>query len=325
MPSSDVHATRRAFVFALTLAAAACCGGSARAQTTARGFAVDRLYASAPGGGWFVMDALDMHGGLGGALSFSLGYAGNPLVVRDGGQRLAVVSDEASADFGFAITYQRWRFYINLDLPLATMGQSGASDGYVITAPSVTLGSHPDSVADARLGVDVRLYGAPGGRFRLGASAQLFVPNGYRADYDSDDTFRGMVRALAAGDSGRFVYAAQLGVHIRPLDDVALPGYPRGSELLFGVAGGVKLPLGRRPLVVIIGPEVFGASAFRAFFGAQTTALEALAGARLEGTGDRGLQWRAKLGIGGGLDARFGAPEWRIVAGIEIFDHRAAH
>src|ERR1700722_8370307 len=51
----------------------------ADAQQQPSGFAVERLYQSAPGGGWFVMDDLDMTGRLGGAVSLTSGYARNPL------------------------------------------------------------------------------------------------------------------------------------------------------------------------------------------------------------------------------------------------------
>jgi hypothetical protein len=60
-----------------------------------RGFGVERFMPSAPGGGWLVMDALDLSGNLGGALELTLGYAANPLRVTDGLTRLAVVSSEA--------------------------------------------------------------------------------------------------------------------------------------------------------------------------------------------------------------------------------------
>jgi hypothetical protein len=306
--------------FALLMLAASAHAAPPHAPPQAQGFGVERLYPSAPEGGWFVMDALDMHGGLGGAMALNIGYAGNPLRVTDGVNHLSLVSDEASADFGFALTYQRWRWYLNLGLPLAIYGRSGMVGGYAFAGPAVNLGSNPDTVSDARIGTDVRIVGGAQSRFRLGAGAQLFVPSGTRADYDTDDTFRGMVRVLFAGDVGRFTYAGQLGVHIRPLDD-ATPGSPRGSELLFGVAGGAKLPVGRA-WAVVVGPEIFGATAFRSFFGANNTALEGLLSGRIEGTRDNGLQLRIKLGIGAGLNQRFGAPEWRLVAGIEVFNHR---
>jgi len=70
------------------------------------GFAVERFYPSAAGGGWLVMDDLDLHGGFGGAIEISSGYARKPLQVvsPDGTQHLALVSDQAFADFSIAAT-----------------------------------------------------------------------------------------------------------------------------------------------------------------------------------------------------------------------------
>jgi hypothetical protein len=75
----------------------------ADAQQQADGFAVERLYQSAPGAGWFVMDDLDISGRLGGAVSLTSGYARNPLVITgpDGKQKLMVVLQEAFVDFGW--------------------------------------------------------------------------------------------------------------------------------------------------------------------------------------------------------------------------------
>jgi hypothetical protein len=192
----------------------------------------------------------------------------------------------------------------------------------------VDLGVNPDSLSDVRFGFDARLYGGVGDPFRLGASVQLLVPNGYndaRADYDTDGTYRAMGRVLFAGDIGALTYAGQIGVHVRPLDDAPSPGSPEGSELLFGLAAGAKTPLSPAgATVVIVGPEIYGASAFRSFLNTNATALEGLLSARVEGTADRGPQMRVKLGAGAGLDARFGAPEWRLVVAIELFDHNGA-
>jgi hypothetical protein len=301
----------------------------AGAQQKPQGFAVERFYPSAPGGGWFVMDALDMRGDLGGAMSLMGGYALNPLRVTDGVRHLNVVSDEAFADFGFAVTYDRWRLYLNVEAPLVIDGQSGTVGGYQLTAPSVDLGSTPDRLSDARLGVDARLLGGPASAFRLGAGAQLFVPSGahcpdgtLRCYYDTDGTVRGMLRVLVAGDKGLFTYAGQLGVHIRPLDDAPAPGSPRGSELLFGFAAGARFPVGHsKGAAVVVGPEVYGETAFSSFLSATATGVEGLLSGRWEGTADDGLQLRVKLGTGGGLNQHFGAPEWRLVFGIEVFDH----
>ena len=301
------------------LALATALAARASAQQTAQGFSAERFYPSAPGAGWLVMDDLDMQGYLGGVMGLTLGYAHDPLQVASGGQQLNVISDAAFADFGVAVTHQRWRFYLNFDAPLVLRGQDGTVGGYQFMAPRITLGSHPDALTDGRLGADVRLWGAPGGRLRLGAGAQLIVPNGTRGEYTTDDTFRAMLRALCAGDVGRLAYAAQLGVHIRPLDMRPAPDAPRGSELLFGVAAGARFsPWAGQALV--IGPEIFGATAFRSFFSSGGTALEGMLTGRLEGTAPGGRQIRLKLGAGAGLDADFGAPEWRIVAAVELFD-----
>ena len=300
----------------------------------AQGFALDRFYPAPAGGGWFVMDDLDMHGGLGGALALTTGYARNPLRLEDGIQQLAVVSSEAFINFGLAATYDRWRVYLDLRMPLLSAGQSGTIGGAIYTSPRtmltsspptfsdrVTLASNPDTLSDPRLGIEGRLFGEAGGRFRLGLSAELIAPNGERTAYDTDGTFRAMIRALTAGDVGRLRYAGQLGVHIRPLDEASIPGSPQGSELLLGAAGGARVTeCGHGTMAIVVGPELYGATAFRSFFGSTTTAFEGLLTGRLEGTGDQGRQLRVKLGAGAGINQDFGAPEWRLLLAIEVFD-----
>lgn len=317
----------RRLLGAAALLAAGTLAPSAAAQQAAQGFALDRFYGSAPGGGWFVMDALDMRGGLGGAMELTTDYALQPLRVTDGVRHLTAVSDQVITDLGFAATYDRFRLYLNLDAPLLVMGQSGTVGNYTFTAPSLDLGSHPDTLADARLGFDARVLGEAHDAFRLGASAQVFIPptdldGSIQGSYLTDGTLRAMGRVLVAGDLGWLSYAGHLGVHVRPLDDSPAPGAPRGSELLFGLAGGARmtLPWAGSP-ALIVGPEVFGATAFRSLLGTNDTALEGLVTGRIEGTADSGAEVRVKLGTGGGLDARFGAPEWRVVFAVEVFDH----
>jgi hypothetical protein len=317
MPSSSA----RHVVLAMTCAfATIASAGRAEAQPTAAGFAVDRLYQSAPGAGWLVMDALDMHGGFGGVVALTTSYAQDPVKLQRGSQTLPVIENESLLDFGFAATYDRFRLYLNLDAPLVIAGQSGALGGLRFAAPSVNLSKTPDSLADARLGFDARLVGRSDSTFRLGVGAQLLLPSGKQAEYDSDGTYRAMLRVLAAGDDGYLTYAAQLGLHVRPVDEPEIPGSPRGSELLFGVATGARLPVGPAPkMAVIVGPEVYGETAFESFFGQATTGMEALLSGRVEAMTDDGPQVRVKLAAGGGLLQNFGAPEWRAVVGVELF------
>lgn len=189
------------------------------------------------------MDDLDISGRLGDAIALSSGYAQNPLVITgpDGKQVLAVVSEEAFLDIGAAITYDRFRGYINFPMPLLLSGTSRTLGQYQFTAPSVSLGTTPDTISDPRIGVDVRLLGEPGRLLRLGAGARLIFPSGSRADYLSDARYRAMFRFLAAGDAGAYTYAGQLGVHVRPLNDAPVPGSPNGSEFLYGISGGAQV------------------------------------------------------------------------------------
>jgi hypothetical protein len=101
----------------------------AEAQQQPSGFALDRFYQSAPGGGWFVMDDLDISGRLGGAVSASSGYERNPLVITgpDGKQKLAVVSQEAFLDIGGSVTHDRFRGYVNFPVPLWSLERAGRS------------------------------------------------------------------------------------------------------------------------------------------------------------------------------------------------------
>ncbi len=254
-----MQSSRSASLALLVLAALFVWSPRARAQQPAQGFAVDRLYPSAAGGGWIVMDTLDTRGRLGGAVALTTWYAHDPLRVRtnDGSQRLTVVSDEAMAGFAFAATYDRWKVSLNLDMPLAIGGNGGTVGAYRFTAPNsgqpftpsgVDLSTASDAFADARLGVDVRLLGTAGSAFRMGAGAQLLVstPNTLESEYLTDGALRAMARVLFAGDADVFSYAGHLGVHVRPRDDSPAPGGPQGSELLFGVAAGPRLALGDR-------------------------------------------------------------------------------
>jgi hypothetical protein len=292
----------------------------AKAQQQPAGFAVERFYQSAPGGGWFVMDDLDISGRLGGVVSFSSGYARNPLVITgpDGKQKLVVVSEEAFLDVGAAVTHDRFRGYINFPMPLLLSGTSGTLGPYQFTAPSVSFGNNPDTIADPRIGVDVRLLGEPGSVLRFGAGAQLIIPSGSRADCVSDGRYRGMFRFLAAGDAGPWQYAGQVGVHVRQLNEAPVPDSPNGSEFLYGISGGRRFA-GSNGWAVVAGPEIFGQTAFRSFFSGET-GTEALLTGRFEHTGT-GRNLRIKLGVGHALEQNFGAAQWRVVFGVELFGH----
>jgi hypothetical protein len=267
------------------------------------------------------MDDLKMTGDLGGAIALSSGYARNPLVIKAPGspQPLAVVTSAAFVDIGGSITYRWFRVYVNFPTPILNTGHSGTVGQYEFTAPSVSLGTTPDSISDGRIGFDARLFGTSQGKLRLGAGAQLLYPSSDRADYVTDARYRAMFRVLAAGDSGPYTYAGQVGIHLRPLNDAPVPGSPHGNEVLYGVGAGRRFA-GPDGWAVIAGPEVFGQTAVQEFFGGET-GTEALLTGRLEQAG-KGRNMRLKLGFGHALDHGFGAAQWRMVFGVELFGHK---
>ena len=120
-------------------------------------------------------------------------------------------------------------------------GTSGTLGPYQFTAPSLTLGTNPDTVSDTRIGFDVRLFGEPGGLLRLGAGAQGYIPSGNRADYVTDARYRGMFRFLAAGDAGAFRYAGQLGIHVRSLNEAPVPGQSKRERVPLRCQRGTQL------------------------------------------------------------------------------------
>jgi hypothetical protein len=125
-----------------------------------------------------------------------------------------------------------------------------------------------------------------------------------------------MFRFLAAGNAGAFTYAGQLGVHVRPLNEAPVPDSPNGNEFLYGISGGRRFAVSSG-WAAIVGPEIYGETAFSS----GETGAEALLTSRLESTGtERNL--RLKLGIGHALVQNFGAPQWRILFGVEMFGHK---
>jgi hypothetical protein len=326
MANSESRRDRRGIflAFAAGLVILTASPSPANAQQQTQGFAVERFYPSAPGGGWFVMDDVNISGGIGGAISLTTGYSRNPLEVTspDGTRRLTLVSGEAFLDVGAAVTYNRYRLYVNIPVPLSVIGNSGTVGQFQLTAPSLSIGANPDTVSDTRLGFDGRLLGKPGSLFRLGLGAQLIIPSGARADYVTDGRYRGMFRFLTAGDAGRFSYAGQFGLHVRPVEGSLPPGGPNGNELLFGMSAGRRFGV-RNGWDAVVGPEFYGETAVRSNFNGQT-GFEGLLTGRLERTGDR-PHLRFKLGVGHGLVQHFGAPQWRILVGVELFGQRPAH
>ena len=293
-------------IVAAALALVAVSPRSGQAQTA--GFALDQFNPSDRGSDWFVLDSLDMRGNLRPAVGIVGDYAYLPLAIynADGTLRSKLVADQFFVHVGAAMVFlDRFRVALNLPVAVYENGHGGTLDGTAYSAPGVF------GVSDLRVDADVRLVGAYGEAFRLGAGVQLFLPLGSRSDFTGDGSVRVQPRVNAAGDVGLFAYAAQIGFEYRGLDD-AYAGSSLGSQVTFG--GSVGLHTANR--VVWVGPELYGATTVSnsdAVFKTATTPLEALLGVHVRVASD----WHLGLGGGGGLTRGFGAPAARGVALLE--------
>jgi hypothetical protein len=181
-------------------------------------------------------------------------------------------------------------------------------------------GQNPDNISGVRLGLDTRFLGAPDSAIRLGFGAVLSVPSGSGtpSQYITDGDYEAQFRLLAAGNYGLLEYAAHVGVHVRSVNDPATPGSPLGSELLWGLAIGPRVPIGSSGWTFSIGPELFSGSAFKALYASRATSLEWLSTARIKGRLDHDMGLQIKLGYGAGLMSHLGTPESRVLLGVEI-------
>jgi OOP family OmpA-OmpF porin len=183
----------------------------ANAQT---GFAVDRFDPSERGSEWFVADSLDLRGQARPAVGIVFDWAYKPLVIynADGSEHAALLEDQVVLHPGASLVLWN-RLRVGADIPVAVVnsGTGGTVDGVAYTP------SGSASIGDVRLSADARLFGEYGDAFTLAGGAAVYLPSGSQTSFTSDGTVRVEPRLLAAGRVGSyFVYAAHLGVDIRP-------------------------------------------------------------------------------------------------------------
>ena len=278
---------------------------TARAQS--QGFALDRFDPAERGSDWFVLESLDLRGHVRPAAGLVVAYAFRPLAIYDqnGNVRTSIVQDSLVLHPGASLVL--WdRLRVGFDLPVYAWqdGQGGALMGTTYSSPS-------ENIGDLRLGADARLYGVYGDPFTVAAGVQLFAPSGSRTDYTGDGVTRAEPRVLAAGQVGKFVYAAKLAFDYRPLTDT-FAGSGLGSDWVFGASGGIKTYEDR----LVVGAELFGSTVVTSDqgpFKLANTPVELLFGAHAL----LAKQWRVGAGVGPGLTRAYGEPTVRALASIE--------
>lgn len=271
------------------------------------GFAVDRLEPSERGSNFFVLESLDLRGHARPAVGVVASYGYRPLVHRVGDEvRAAMVNHQLTTHVGASLVlWNRLRVGLNAPIVLYTEGQEARLGGKVLAPPTsaTTLG-------DIRLGVDARLAGEHGGIATVALGAQLWLPTGSPSAYTGDGSVRVGPRVLFAGEAGPIAYAAKLGVAVRSPEASTYANVPLGSELVYAFGGGFQFAERKG----IVGPEFFGSTHLgKDAWKTRTSPLEVVLGARYEVV----KALRAGLGIGTGLVGGLGAPEMRLLGGVE--------
>jgi OmpA-OmpF porin, OOP family len=289
--------------------------GSACAEPTTTGFAVDRYRAAEAGSDWFANESLDLRGAVRPALALIADISYRPLVLfaADGSELVPLIDGQffyhVQASLSLA---ERLRLSISLPLLVYTQGGEGRL-AQLGNARDVPISSSDGSgIGDVRVSADLRVFGRYGGPFTLALGARVYAATGDEPQFTSDGRARFEGRLMWAGQPGWFSYAAYVGGLLHgERDDFA--GIPFGSDLTFGAGVGLRLAGGR----VHVGPELFGQTVISdsgaGFLKRASTPVEAALGAKFH------LADSVSLGgaVGRGVTRGIGAPRFRFLAALD--------
>ncbi|HEY4183698.1 MAG TPA: Ig-like domain-containing protein [Polyangia bacterium] len=302
-----VHGVRRRWLVAVLVAGGGVlgAGGEARAQT--KGLALDRLALSAPTSDWFVLDGLDLRGHLRLGVGLTETWADRPLVLwrTSGGVQDVIVANQTTARAGISLVVKsRFRFSLIMPVQLYANGDP-ASAGSVTYPPP----AHAVALGDLRFDATVRLFGTYGGLATAAAGVGVIVPTGDVSSYAGAGTTRITMHAAFAGQRGLLQYAFRTAATISK--DATFAATSLGSDLLFGVAAGVRVDHDR----LLIGPEIFGRSTLidNQFLDSRSTPVEGMMGAHYS----LSESWRIGLGVSRGFTNGIGSPRVRTAFALQ--------
>ena len=267
---------------------------TAAAQSDPR-FAADRFEPSERGSDWFANESLNFRG----RAPFRAG------IVSSYGERLFVVRDKDGKSLGSplrndevlhvgaaATAFDFLRLALNMPVHLITAGRT--TQGF--RSPDETQG-----FGDLRLAADVRVYGRDHSTFRLAMGTQVWVPTGEPSLWASDDQWRIRPRIMVAGESGRGLWSAQVGVNFR---DERI-----GTDVGVNGAAGIRIVE-----AWTVGPEVFmSTNVTKGVFERLSTPFELMIGTHLL----IARTVRLGLGLGRGFAQSATDPNYRITGMIE--------
>jgi len=270
------------------------------------GFAEDRFEPAAAGSSWMYGESLDFAGHLQPGFVAVADWAWKPLVFYDpaGHEIGALVRQQAVLNVDAAITlWERAR--VDLDLPLVAV-----NSGSDVQIQDQSYSAPRDlGIGDLRLGADVRLLGRSRDGIALAAGARLFVPTGSRRSFTGDDRVRFWPRLMLAGERDRFVWSAQLGMHLRPHDSCTCD-LTLGNEVTFAAGAGWRMSDRALARVELYGSDALSSSGP---FARASVPIELLASGRVLVV----PHWLVDFGVAPGLANGPGSPTVRVLLGLE--------
>jgi outer membrane protein OmpA-like peptidoglycan-associated protein len=292
------------------LLAAVALGGTARhARAETSGMALNRFEPAERGSEWFANASLDFRGKHRPAFGVVYDWGYRSFVLHDApGGEVKVLTDQMFVHLGGAIVLgHNARLAFNLPITAYENGDD--------LAPVERMGrpnpqtSYPGA-GDLRLAADARVFGEYGDVVTGALGVQAFLPTGSRDALTSDGTIRVIPHFMVAGEGDGFVYAARIGFHYRPQDDVLL-GRSLGSEVVASIAGGVKVND-----VFVFGPELWASTVVTGrdtAFHVRNTPIEGLLGFHVT----LGDDFRVGSGIGAGFTRGDGCPSMRALVSFD--------
>lgn len=279
------------------------------AQTRLDGFALNTYDPADPGGDWFALESLDMHQPLVPTFGVIGDYAHNPLVFHQDDEEVAVpIESQLHVHLGAALAVSD-RIGVGMSMPIALV-HDGSTGNFGTLGYDTESGS---SAGDLRFSAHWLAFGEHRGPLRGGLGLLLHFPTGRQEMYVSDGKTRAEPRVQIAGDVGALAYAGRVGVLYRARNEDYL-GYPFGTQLTFGLAGGIRLLDDK----MLVGPELYGSTMVSdggdGFFKRRVTPVDLLIGGHYEASD----AWRFRLGGGPGLTPGWGSPDYRVLASVEF-------
>jgi outer membrane protein OmpA-like peptidoglycan-associated protein len=203
------------------------------------------------------------------------------------------------------------RLSVGVTLPVVVY-QHGTSPCARASIPCQSTDVNPVAASDVRLDARIIAYRNRDRKLHLGFAGSLWVASGDDISFTSDDQSHGALQALGEYDFGKFILAANTGVHLRPPRGLNLLHV--GNEWTWSVGGFVPL----RDGAVRVGGNIYGSTGLGESRGTDTTFTKR----------NTPLAWLGELrfaldkarngwfgaGAGTRLSSGYGAPDVRVLA-----------